>query len=195
MLEKADLKREQHAPGNARRERIQERTAMRTAEIMTAPVISVGPDATLLEAAQLMLRHRVSGLPVTDAGELVGILSEADFLRRTKNGTEGPYSLLLEFLMSSDRPALEYAHAPASKVREVMTRTFVSVSPDTPLDQVMKLMERHCIKRLPVLEEGRLVGIVSRADLLRALADILTVNAVADAVGVASRSTKKARQQ
>lgn len=160
---------------------------MKTAEVMTTPVISVGTDATLLQAAELMLKHRISGLPVIDGEGVVGVVSEADFLKPAGNGTERPHSLLIEFLLSSGRGALEYVHVPSTKVRDVMTEAFIFVRPDTPLDQVMKLMDAHAVKRLPVLDQGRLVGIVSRANLLRAVADILTAGAVADAVTAAGR--------
>ncbi len=157
---------------------------MKAAEVMTTPVISVGPDATILQAAQLRLEDRISGLPVLDDKKaVVGVLSEADFLRQSKDGIDRSHALLIEFLLSKGRAALEYVHAPGTKVRDVMTEAFIFVRPDTQLGEVVKLMETHAIKRVPVLEQGRVVGIVSRADLLRAVAQLFAASAVADAVG------------
>jgi len=157
---------------------------------MTAPVVSIEPDATLLQAASLMQKHRVSGLPVTDAGRVVGIVTEMDLLARPRSGARDSSSPLLELLASAERRPPESVHRTAT-VREVMSAALVSVDPDTPLEQVLKLMQTHAIKRLPVIEAGRLVGIVSRADLLCALAKVLAVNQVVDAVRATSRSGAK----
>jgi CBS domain-containing protein len=147
---------------------------MKSAEIMTRNALSIDPDASVREAIRLMLEHRVSGLPVVGAdGKLVGILTEGDLMRRGETGTERERRPWLEFLMGPGRLADDYVKTHGRRVGEIMTRDVVSVGPDTPVDEVVDLMERHRIKRLPVLEGEVLAGIVSRADLMAALARIL----------------------
>lgn len=143
---------------------------MRVSDIMTHPAITVTPDMTVGEAAELMIQHRISGLPVVDkAGEVVGIVTEGDLLRRAETGTERRRARWLEFLIAPGRLASEYAHTHGRRVAEVMTDTVQSVAPDDAVADVVTLMERRRIKRVPVVERGRLVGIVSRANLVRAL--------------------------
>jgi CBS domain-containing protein len=143
---------------------------MKTSEIMTATVVTVGAATSIAEAARTMIEKRVSGLPVMDAaGTLIGMVTEGDLLRRAEIGTERRRSRWLELLLGPGRAAEEYMQAHARKVAEVMSERIVSVRPDTPLDQVVALMEEHKIKRLPVVDGAKLVGIVARADLLRAL--------------------------
>ena len=147
---------------------------MIAAEVMSRKVISVSPDATITAAIRLMLDHQISGLPVVDAaGKLLGILTEGDLLRRAETGTERHRPRWLEILMGPGRLAGEYVRTHGRKVEEIMTRDLVSVTPDTPLDEIVALMERRRIKRVPVLDGDSPVGIVSRADLLRALARTL----------------------
>jgi CBS domain-containing protein len=145
---------------------------MDAAEVMSREVLTVTPETSIIEAARLMLQHRISGLPVVEAGAVVGIVTEGDLLRRTEIGTAPRRSRWLELLVGPARLARDYVQANARKVGEVMTRQVVSVTPHTPLAEVVQLMEKHRIKRLPVIDEGRLVGIVSRADLVRALVDM-----------------------
>jgi len=147
---------------------------MIAAEVMSRKVVSVSPDATITAAIRLMLDHQISGLPVVDAaGKLLGILTEGDLLRRAETGTERHRPRWLEILMGPGRLAGEYVRTHGRKVEEIMTRDLVSVTPDTPLDEIVALMERRRIKRVPVLDGDSPVGIVSRADLLRALARTL----------------------
>lgn len=147
---------------------------MKAAEIMTRQPISVTPDETIVAAAQLMLQHRVSGLPVTDAdGAVVGIVTEGDLLRRSETGTEHHRARWLEFLLGPGRLAGDYVDTHARKVGEVMSSDIVSVEPEDALESVVSLMEKRRIKRVPVVDKGRLVGIVSRADLVRALVQAL----------------------
>jgi CBS domain-containing protein len=147
---------------------------MKTAEIMTRDPITIAPEASVREAIGLMLAHRVSGLPVVDAaGALVGILTEGDLMRRGETGTERQRRPWLEFLLGPGRLAQDYVKTHGRRVAEIMTRDVAAVGPDTPVDEVVALMERRRIKRLPVLEGGVLEGIVSRADLMAALARIL----------------------
>jgi CBS-domain-containing membrane protein len=146
---------------------------MKVADVMTRRVTTVGSDATVAEAARLMLSQSISGLPVvTPSGVVIGIVTEGDLLHRAETGTERRRSRWLEFLVGPGRIAGEYARAHARKVGEVMTRDVVAVTPETPLEQVVELMETHRIKRLPVLDSDKLVGIVSRANLLHALASL-----------------------
>ena len=143
---------------------------MNASDVMTRTLLSVRLDATVAEAIRTMLDNRISGLPVIDeAGRLVGILTEGDLLRRGETGTERQRSRWLEILMGPGRLAGEYVRTHGRKIGEVMTRDVVSVTLDTPLKEVVELMERHRIKRVPVLHGEVLVGILSRADLLRAL--------------------------
>jgi CBS-domain-containing membrane protein len=139
-------------------------------DVMTTRVVSVRPETAIAEAVSLMLQHHFSGLPVIDdGGQLVGIVTEGDFLRRSETGTERKRPRWLEFVISPRRLADEYVHSHGRKVAEVMTPDPVTVAEDTPLDEVVRLMERRHVKRLPVTRDRRVVGIVSRADLLHAL--------------------------
>jgi CBS domain-containing protein len=148
---------------------------MLIAEVMTSRPIAVTPEMTVAEAARRMLEHRISGLPVVDdAGALIGIVTEGDLLRRAETGTEKHRPRWLELLLPSGRLAADYIEAHARRVSEVMTTDVISAAPDTPLEGAVQEMEKHRIKRLPVVEDGKLVGIVSRADLVRVLLRKLT---------------------
>lgn len=143
---------------------------MKARDVMTRRVISVTPDATVLQAARLMLRHHISGLPVVDAGgALVGILSEGDFLRRRETTTERRRSRWLEFLMGPGKIAAEYTQSHGKKVSEVMTDEVQTVDEDTDLEAVVELMERSRIKRVPVTRGGKMTGIVTRSNLMHAM--------------------------
>lgn len=143
---------------------------MQAQHVMTRNVISIGPDATVLQAARLMLQHHISGLPVVDAGgNLVGVVSEGDFLRRRETATTRRRSRWLEFLMGPGKMASEYTHSHGSKVSEVMSEDVKSVDESTDLEEIVELMERHRIKRVPVLCGGQLVGIVTRSNLMHAM--------------------------
>ena len=146
---------------------------MKVSDIMTRRVISVAPDATILDAVGLMLKHHVSGLPVIDAhGRLAGIVTEGDFLRRPETGTERRRSRWLDAVFGPAEGAKRYVHSHGTKVGDVMTEKVVTVDERETLEQVVHLMEVHRIKRLPVLRGGKVVGIVSRANLMRALASV-----------------------
>jgi len=147
---------------------------MNASDVMTRTILSVRPDAVIAEAIRLMLDNRISGLPVIDeGGQLVGILTEGDLLRRGETATERHRPRWLEILMGPGRLAEEYVRTHGRRIAEVMTRNPVSVTPDTPLKEIVELMERHRIKRVPVLDGDAPVGILSRADLLRGLAGAL----------------------
>jgi CBS domain-containing protein len=147
--------------------------AMKVRDVMTARVISIETDAPIMRAVRLMMQNRISGLPVVGCdGELVGIVTEGDFIRRGEIGTQRRRSRWLELLISPRRLADEYVHERGRKVAEVMTPAPVTATEDTPLDEVVRLMERHRIRRLPVVREGRLVGIVTRANIMHALVSL-----------------------
>jgi CBS domain-containing protein len=146
---------------------------MRAADLMTKDVVTVDEDATVQEAAASMLRHRVSALPVIDrTGKLVGIVSEGDLMRRAELGTQRERSWWLELLTADRDLATDYVKAHGRKVGEVMTRKPITASPDAPINEIALLLEEHAIKRVPILDHGRLVGIVARANLLQALAGL-----------------------
>jgi len=140
---------------------------------MTPDVISVTARDTVLEAARMMLQNRISGLPVVDAsGRLVGMVTEGDFLRRGEIGTERQRPKWLEILLGPGRMADEYVRSSGRKIEDVMTSDPVTVSEEDSLETVVELMERRHIKRLPVLRDGKMVGIVSRANLMHALVSL-----------------------
>ncbi len=146
---------------------------MKAGDVMTRAVISADPDATVLQAARYMLQHHISGLPVIDkAGKLVGVLSEGDFLRRRETQTERRRSRWLEFLMGPGKIAAEYTHSHGSKVSEVMTTELYTVGEDTSLEDIVELMERRRIKRVPVLRGNKVVGIVTRSNLMHAMVSL-----------------------
>lgn len=146
---------------------------MRAHQIMTQDVITVSPEATIVEAAAQMLAYHVSGLPVVDkAGGLVGIVSEGDFLRRAEIGTQRKYPSWLQFFMGPGRSGADFVRERGRKVAEVMTRDPLTVSPDATLQEIVALMEKSHIKRIPVVQGAALVGIVTRANLLRAVAGL-----------------------
>jgi CBS domain-containing protein len=140
-------------------------------DVMVAPVITVEPSTTVQAVAELFLKKQISAVPVLDdRGKLVGIVSEGDLLHRVEAGTERHRSWWLRALIESDTLAAEYVKSHGRKVSDVMTRDVITASPETPLHAVASLMEKNAIRRLPILENGQLVGIVSRANLLQAVA-------------------------
>ena len=142
---------------------------MNARDVMSRNVISIAPDATVLQAARKMLEHHISGLPVVENGKLVGIVSEGDFLRRQETKTHRRRSRWLEFLMGPGRMAEEYTHTHGSRVSEVMTTALQTVTEDTSLEDIVRLMEKHHIKRVPVLRGAKMVGIITRANLMHAM--------------------------
>ena len=125
---------------------------------MTRQVITIGADATVVEAASTMLRNHISGLPVVDAaGDLIGIISEGDFIRRAEIGTERKRGRWLAFLAGTDRIAAEFVHAHGRTVGEIMTADPITMTEDTPLDRIVQIMESSNIKRVPVVR-GRPPG-------------------------------------
>jgi CBS domain-containing protein len=146
---------------------------MQVRDVMTRNVIAAKADDSILTAARLMLQNRISGLPVLDAsGALVGVVTEGDFLRRSELGTKKRRPRWVEFLLGPGKLAEEYVHQSGRKVSEVMTPNPHTVSEDATLQTVVTEMERYRVKRLPVMRNGQLVGIISRANLLHALASL-----------------------
>ena len=144
---------------------------MRVKDVMTPKVICIDADEGVLKAARLMLQNRISGLPVLDKeGELVGIVTEGDFLRRGELGTQRQRPKWLEFILGPGKLAQEYVQTWGGKVREIMTPDPWTIGEDETLEAVVEVMERRRIKRIPVTRAGRIVGIISRANLMHALA-------------------------
>lgn len=142
---------------------------MLTGQIMTQNVITVSPETTVMVAAKTMLDNHISGLPVIENGKLVGVVTEGDFLRRAEIGTERKRPSWLQFIFGSGSEAADYVQSHGRKVADVMTRDPRTVSEDTPLQDLVTIMEANHVKRLPVTRDGQLVGIVTRANLLRAI--------------------------
>jgi CBS domain-containing protein len=140
---------------------------------MTRPVITVTPETTIVEAANTMLQRHVSGLPVVSAtGKLVGIISEGDFIRRSEIGTQRQRGRFLKFILGSGKEATDFVHEHGGKVGEIMTPEPFTINEDTDLEEIVELMEKNQVKRLPVLRGDKLVGIVSRSNLLQAVASL-----------------------
>lgn len=140
---------------------------------MTRDCIAVTPHTTIEEAAKIMLKTHISGLPVMDdAGRLVGIVSESDFLRRGEIGTGRKRPTWLQFLLGPGKAASEFVHERGRKVEDVMTQDPITVGEETPLDELVRLMEKNDIKRLPVMSGKILKGIVTRSNLLQAVASM-----------------------
>ncbi len=145
---------------------------MKARDVMVSPVITTKPTASVKEVARMLLTHHISAVPVLDnADKLVGIVSEGDLMRRADLGTERYRSWWLAALFAEeDALAAEYVKQHSRKVADVMTKRLVTASPETPLNEIAGLLERHSIKRVPIVGNGALVGIVSRANLIQALA-------------------------
>jgi CBS domain-containing protein len=144
---------------------------MRARDVMVSPVATISHRASVKDVAKALIDRHVSAMPVTgDNGELVGIVSEGDLLHRAEAGTERRRSWWLSAFVGTDVMAADYVKAHARKVSDVMTRKVISVGPEAPLHEVATLLEKHSIKRVPVVENGQLVGLVSRANLIQAVA-------------------------
>lgn len=145
---------------------------MHASDIMSTPVISVAPDTPVKDIAALLSEKRISGVPVLDEGRLAGLVSEGDLVRRHEIGTEhakrsGSWWLRM---FSADQTPAEYVKTHGSLARDIMTREVETIAPDTPVAEIATLLESRGIKRVPVMRDGELVGIVSRANLVQALA-------------------------
>jgi CBS domain-containing protein len=144
---------------------------MIAADVMVSNVIMVRPETSVREVADILLTNRISAVPVVNnTGKLVGIISEGDLIRRAETDTHRRRSWWLELLAGSTPLAAEYVKTHARKVGDVMTREVITASPDTPLRKIAELLEKNSIKRVPIVKNHKVVGIVSRANLVQALA-------------------------
>lgn len=144
---------------------------MKASDIMTTNVASVRADTPVSEVASLMIERQISGVPVVDAeNQLIGIISEGDLVRRLESGTPRHRSWWLSLLTSTEDQAKDFVKTHGTHARDVMTRSVNTVSGDVSLADIAHVLEKERVKRVPVVEDGKLVGIVSRADLLRAMA-------------------------
>jgi CBS domain-containing protein len=144
---------------------------MKAHDVMTTPVVTVKSTASVKDVARLFLERKVSAVPVVDnQGKLVGIISEGDLLHRSEIGTSRHRPWWLVLMAGDQVPAADYIKANAKRVADVMTRDVTTAAPDTPLDEIAVTLEQHGIKRLPIMRNGELVGIVSRANLVQAIA-------------------------
>jgi CBS domain-containing protein len=147
---------------------------MRAIDVMVRDVVTVRPDTDVAEAIKLLAEKDVSALPVLDKdGNLVGVLSEADLIHRAEIGTEKHRPWWLEAVTGASTLAEEFAKSHGKKVGEVMTDGVISVAEETPLSEIAALFERKRIKRVPVVKDGKLVGIVSQSNLIQALASVI----------------------
>lgn len=146
---------------------------MKAQDVMVRDVVTVGPNMDVAEAVDLLVKHDISAVPVVDSdGDLIGILSEADLLEREELGSEHHHSWWMKSLMPSRKLAEEYAKAHGKKVSEVMSTDVITASEDTPVSEIAALLERHRIKRVPIVRGREVVGIVSQSNLIQALASI-----------------------
>lgn len=144
---------------------------MKAMDVMVRDVVTVKADDEVIHAVKLLAEHDVSALPVVDeSGSVVGVLSEADLMRREEIGTGKHRPWWLEAVMPSSVLAHDFAKEHGRKVAEVMTDDVIAASEETPVSEIANLLERHRIKRVPILRDGKLVGIVSRSNLIQALA-------------------------
>lgn len=143
---------------------------MKARDVMVSPVVTVKHSATVQDVATTLLERKISAVPVVDqADKVIGMVSEADLLHRVEAGTERRRSWLLR-AFSAETVAADFVKARSRKVTDIMTPAVIAVTPDTPLYEIAALLERHRIKRVPVIADGKLVGIVSRANLVQAVA-------------------------
>lgn len=138
---------------------------------MTTPVIAVGRDASVQDIAEVLLEGRISAVPVIEPdGQVCGIVSEGDLINRSDAGTRHRRSWWLELIKASEDRAREFLRTHGGRAEDVMTEDVVSITEDTPLPEIAATLEKHHVKRVPVVRQGKLVGIVSRANLLHGFA-------------------------
>ena len=145
---------------------------MEAREVMTRDVVTVGPDATVGEIAAILVRNRISAVPVVSGTQLLGIVSQTDLAHRSETGTEKRRKWWLEVFADPDAKAREYVKSHGLRARDVMTRFVVSVREGASLAEVADVLDTHRIRQVPVMSDGRLVGMISRADLVRRLAEV-----------------------
>jgi CBS domain-containing protein len=146
---------------------------MRARDIMTKDVVTVSRSTLVADIAAILVKHRISGVPVvTDDRQVIGIVSESDLLHRAETGTEVKRNWWLILFSDPDRMAREYTKAHGLRAEHVMSRTVVSVAVDADAGEVADVLDHHRIKRVPVIDDGRLVGLITRSDLVRVLAGV-----------------------
>lgn len=146
---------------------------MKAQDVMVAPVITVKPESSVKEVASTLVDKRISAVPVVDdAGKLLGIISEGDLMHRRETGTERRYHWWVHLLAGDASLPRDYIKAHGRKAADVMTQNVITATPETALDEIAILLESNSIKRVPIVRNGQLVGIVSRANLVQALATI-----------------------
>lgn len=143
---------------------------MRADDIMSVDVVTVAPDTDISEIARTLIEYNVSAVPVVDSdGNVIGVVSEGDLMRREESGTERHPSWWLTFLADSDERARDYVKSHGHVAKDVMTRKVITVTEDTQIEDIAEILEKNRIKRVPVVRDHKLVGIVSRANLLHGL--------------------------
>lgn len=143
---------------------------MKARDVMTSGVVTVPPSASVRQIARLMADKRISGMPVVSLeGEVLGIVSESDLLRRTELGTEPQEAHWTHFFSEAEEQAREFSKSHGRKAYDVMSRPVVSVQDDIELSDVARTLDQHKIKRVPVLRNGKMIGMIARSDLVRAL--------------------------
>jgi CBS domain-containing protein len=152
---------------------------MQARDVMTREIVTVGADATVTEIAALLVRHRISAVPVVADGKLIGIVSQTDLAHRSETGTEKRRKWWLEMFGDPDAKAREYVKSHGHKARDIMSRHVISVTEDQNLAEVADLLDRYRIRQVPVISDGRPAGMISRADLVRALAHASSIGAPA----------------
>jgi CBS domain-containing protein len=146
---------------------------MKASDVMSSNVITVDADTCVQDVADTLLQNRISAVPVVDRnGKLLGIVSESDLMRRPEAGTEKQPSPWLELLSSKQALADDFVRTHSRKVVDVMTKDVITATPDTPVGEIARLLEKNSIKRVPIMDGKKVVGIVSRANLLQALASL-----------------------
>ncbi len=144
---------------------------MKARDVMVAPVITAKPSSSIKDVAEMMVEKRISGLPVVDDdGKLVGMISEGDLMHRVEARTERRRSWWLRLIAADNVLASEYIQGHSRKVGDLMKPKPITATPETPVSDLAVLMERNAIKRVPIVHDGQLVGIVSRANLVQAIA-------------------------
>jgi len=144
---------------------------MKARDVMTLAVFTVKPSMSVKDVACLFMERRISAVPVVDdQGKIVGIVSEGDLMHRSEISTQRRHPWWLVLMAGDEGLAAEYIKAHAKRVADVMTRKVITAGPDTPLQEIAEILEKYGIKRLPIVRDGRLVGIVSRANLVQAIA-------------------------
>ena len=144
---------------------------MKAMDVMVRDAVTVKPDDSVADVVKLLAEHDVSALPVVDnGGQVVGMISEADLMRRPEIGTEKHRPWWVEAITPAATLAEDFAKSHGQHVDEIMSRHVISASEDTPLGEIATLLERHRIKRIPILRDGKLVGVVSQSNLIQALA-------------------------